>query len=315
MRYILNGLNVDTAVPLGHGRPGDARKPPDLVIRHGGTRTVPDTLAHGTLLQGVGSTESLLYTTVRRADGSVLLRIHRRVDFEIDKDYRSVCAWSDPRCDPEMLGIFVAGNMVATVLALRGETVLHASAVEFDGLAVAFVADSGIGKSTLAALACGRGARFVTDDLLRVLEADGAIGCWPGATENRLRRDVAELSGDLAGTATRTSADGRAVWRPPATTLDSCRLAAVVLPQPDRANEQLNLVTLSPGAAVLELSKRPRLLGWSDERVVARNFANLSRLVRSVPVYTASVPWGPPFDNAVIDTLLERCLGLSPVPR
>lgn len=252
----------------------------------------------------------MLYTTVLGNDGTVLLRLHGRADFEISADRRSVRAWRDPRCDPEMLGIFVAGNLLATVLALRGETVLHASAVEIGGSALAFVADSGVGKSTLAALACARGARFVTDDVLRIHEAsDSSMSCWPGATENRLRRDVAQLAGELVGADTRLSADNRTVWRPPATTRDTCTLAAVVLPRPDRERTELDLRKLAPGVAVLELSRRPRLLGVTDPDLVAQSFRNMSRLAGRVPVYSARVPWGPPFDPATIDSLIERCLG------
>lgn len=310
MLYRVNGLNLECDIPLGHARPASADRPPELVIIHAGSRPVPPILAEGELIQGVRAAGNLLYTTVRRNDGSVLLRLHGRAEFEISADHRAVRAWSDPACDPEMLGIFVGGTLLATVLALRGETVLHASAVEIGGVAVAFVADSGVGKSTLAALACARGARFVTDDLLRFREsADGVIRCWRGATENRLRRDVADLSGEFASTATRRSADNRTVWRPPATTFDACRLAAVVLPRPDRERAELELRPLTPGAAVVELSRRPRLLGMADRRIVAKTFLDLAGLARVVPVYAVRIPWGPPFDPVVIDTLVDRCVG------
>ena len=192
--------------------------PPDLVVEYRGERAVPDELCPGTLLQGYTSGSQLLCTTVQCDDGSTVLRLHGSVEFEICPDRRTVQAWNDPRCSIEMLGIFVVGHLLSTVLALRGETVLHASAVEIDGTAVAFVADSGIGKSTMAALACARGARFVTDDVLRLRECpDPGLWCWPGPTENRLRRDLTDISSTYHGTTTRTSADGRTVWSPRAT--------------------------------------------------------------------------------------------------
>ncbi|MGH3922730.1 MAG: hypothetical protein ACRDTT_07670, partial [Pseudonocardiaceae bacterium] len=61
--------------------------------------------------------------------------------------------------------------------------------------------------------------------------------------------------------------------------------------------------------------RRPRLLGWSDERILTQTFLNLSRLARAVPVYAARVPWGPPFDEAVIDTLLSCCLSARGTPQ
>ncbi len=173
-------------------------------------------------------------STVGRPDGSVLLRLHGCVDFEVDADLRGVTAWRDPRCDPELYTLLVAGNLLATVLTLRGETVLHASAVERDGRAVAFVAHSGMGKSTLAALACARGARFLTDDLLRFEHRpDGRVHCLPVASRIDCQA-AAEILGFAPDGAHRVSVDERSVWRPEATTRPSAELVAVVLPQLDR---------------------------------------------------------------------------------
>ena len=309
-RYHLHGLTVESPVLL---RADVARRhdaPPDLVVEYRGERAVPDELCPGALLQGYTSGSQLLCTTVRCDDGSTVLRLHGSVEFEICPDRRTVQAWNDPRCSLEMLGIFVVGHLLSTVLALRGETVLHASAVEIDGIAVAFVADSGIGKSTMAALACARGARFVTDDVLRLRECpDPGLWCWPGPTENRLRRDLTDISPTYHGTATRTSADGRTVWSPRGTNRDRCRLGAIVLPAPEREQEHLEMRLLPPATALVELSRRPRIHGWLDHRVLTDAFRTLTRIVRDVPVYTARVPWGPPFDDAVVDALLERCLG------
>lgn len=315
MRYLLNGLSVDSDVVLSHGRNAPADMPVDLQVRWAGRRTVPATLADGELLQGVAGDGALLCTTTRRLDAGVLVRLHGLVEFEIAADRFDVRVWADPGCPDEMVGILTAGHLIATVLALRGETVLHASAVEIDGMAVAFVADSGGGKSTLAALACARGTRFVTDDVLRYRIEDGTARCWPGATDNRLRRDVAGLFAGPAGTTdaapTRTTADLRTVWTPPGSVFDRCRLAAIVLPRPNREHDLLVLRALAPGPAMLELSRRPRILGWIDRGIAAQTFRDLAALVRAVPVLAAEVPWGPPFDEAVIDELLGRCQLLS----
>lgn len=306
MRYLVNGLIVECDIPLAHGRLDTSGSEPDLRIVHAGERTVPPTPAEGVILQGLAAPGRLLCTTVRRPGGDVLVRLHGMTDFEVAADTRSVQAWNDPRCDREMLAIFAAGHLQAVILALRGETVLHASAVEVDDGAIAFVADSGTGKSTLAALACARGARFITDDVLRwCATEDGAVHGWPGATENRLRRGFADVF--VPGATTRTSSDGRTVWTPPVTTSAMCRVEAVILPRPERHSDRLDIRRLPAGAALVELSRRPRILGWSDERILAQEFSNLSELVRRVPVFVARVPWGPPFDDTVIDALLTCC--------
>ena len=40
----------------------------------------------------------------------------------------------------------------------------------------------------------------------------------------------------------------------------------------------------------------------------SRDFAVFAALVNQVPVYTARIPWGPPFDPAVAVELIDRCL-------
>lgn len=303
--HLLHNLVLRTDVPV----PGVPEAPPglpvDLTVTTVGQRHIPETIADGTRLQALTWGEYMQYSTVRRPDGDVLLRLHGLVDFVIAPDLRTVTAWRDPRCEPELYVLLVVGNLLATVLALRGETVLHASAVEQDGRAVAFIAHSGMGKSTLAALACARGARFVSDDVLRfAVAAAGTVTCWPGGVESRLRRTPCEILGYAPEGAMRTSVDDRAVWRPQATTRSSAELVAIVLPQLDRDCRSLEVTPLARGAALLQLAATPRLLGWTDRAGTTAAFANLAALVRSVPVFAARVPWGLPVDLAVVDALL-----------
>lgn len=68
---------------------------------------------------------------------------------------------------------YVVGPGLAMVLLQRGFTLLHASAVSIGGTGVAFAADSGVGKSTLAASLYARGHALLTDDLCAI--ADGVV--------------------------------------------------------------------------------------------------------------------------------------------
>jgi len=304
--HLMHGLVLRSDVTV----PGVAEAPPGqpvaVEVGLAGVRHVPDRdIVDGERLQAATWGEQMQYSTVRRADGSVLLRLHGLVDFAIGPDLHTVTAWRDPRCEPELYTLLISGNLLATVLTLRGETVLHASAVERDGRAVAFVAHSGMGKSTLAALACARGARFVTDDLLRFEHAaDGRVWCLPGGLENRLRRPPAEILGFTPEGACRVSVDERRVWYPRSTERAAAELTAVVLPELDPECRELELVPMTRAAAVMRLAATPRLLGWSEPAGVATAFANLAALVRAVPVMAARVPWGLPVDPAVVDALL-----------
>ena len=85
----------------------------------------------------------------------------------------------------------VLAQVLPLAAALRGMEILHASAVEMAGRAVAFLGSSGVGKTTLAARIVVRGARLVTDDVLAVDMANGAVRAYRGVP---LRESTRESS-------------------------------------------------------------------------------------------------------------------------
>jgi hypothetical protein len=70
--------------------------------------------------------------------------------------------------DESAIRLFLLGPIFALLLHQRGLLVLHASAVNIDGQVVAFAAEKGEGKSTLAAGMHARGHAMFTDDLLPI---------------------------------------------------------------------------------------------------------------------------------------------------
>lgn len=92
--------------------------------------------------------------------------------------------------------LFLLGSAMGLLLHQRGLLPLHASAVEIDGKAVAFMGASGAGKSTLAAWFHDRGHRILADDVLVVrFGADGQAMALPGMPRLRLWKEALELSG------------------------------------------------------------------------------------------------------------------------
>lgn len=83
------------------------------------------------------------------------------------------------------------------LLHQRGLLTLHASAVEVNGVAVAFVGYKGAGKSTTAAALYGQGHALVTDDLLVLQQnACGTIDAYPGIPQLRLWPEAVAASLD-----------------------------------------------------------------------------------------------------------------------
>jgi hypothetical protein len=235
-------------------------------------------------------------------DAGYRMRFHECGEFEISADLEQVVVRRDPAGRTELLPILMAGTVSAFLLALRGHTVLHASAVSIGGEALAFVAPSGRGKSTLAALLCLAGAELITDDVL-VVEANDAVVCRGGATELRLRASAAPLAAASPEAATRTTADDRLALTADKMLAETLPLRAIVIPAPSRTATQVEHRTVDPSTALFTLLSIPRVYGWRDPDVLRRDFTTLSALVNRVPVLDVVVPWGPPFDPAVAPAL------------
>jgi hypothetical protein len=101
---------------------------------------------------------------------------------------RVLCA--PPGVAPWRWQRFLVGRVLPWAAILSGLEAFHASAVELDGRAAAFVGPSGAGKTSLAIRLVLGGAGFLTDDVLAIDRGpDGALRAHPGASVASLRAD------------------------------------------------------------------------------------------------------------------------------
>ena len=247
-------------------------------------------------------------------DRSFRLRFFGSCDVVLDQTLTRATVHPMSGADPDLLPVLVSGSLLAFVLTMRGEAVLHASAVQVGDAALAFVGASGMGKSTMATLLCADGALLVTDDVLRLdTTTTAAPTCALGATELRLRQGADQLA-DRFGNAPRlrtTGDDRQALAAFPATT-ENLPLAALVVPVPDHSPQRraAEITRLSRKEAMVVLSQFPRLLGWQDTAVRRASFHQLADVVDRVPVHAAVLPWGPPFPEDIAPSVL-RATGLT----
>ena len=83
-------------------------------------------------------------------------------------------------------------------------------------------------------------------------------------------------------------------------------LVEVLVPAPSREADHARFEPLVGAAALVELSRHPRLVGLEDPAWLRREFEGLAALVRGVPVARALLPWGPPWPGATGRALLAR---------
>lgn len=116
--------------------------------------------------------DGTLWSQYFHTNSGYLLRFPDVADFQISRDGLSVMCSPAPDVTDAFPNHIYLNLVLPLAQSIQGKLVLHASAVEIAACAVAFAAESGRGKSTLAAGFATSGFRFLTDDAL-VIEVSG----------------------------------------------------------------------------------------------------------------------------------------------
>lgn len=308
--YRAHGLVISSelGLPLPPGAP--VLGLPDLALRCGADRPVPSDPPPGVVLAELSSPDGTVFYRLARDRDRTVLRYPDLCEFVGDRQLSEITVHLHPGAHRGLLAVLASGALLAVHLMLRAQLVLHASAVQHDGHAVAIVGASGMGKSTLAAALCGIGCALVTDDVLRVDLTDPAVlRVYPGSTESRLRMSARQLADVAAPDAVHRTADGR--WALYASTRADrpLPLAACVVPRPSREAATLSVHRLTSARALGRMIRFPRVIGWSEPVSLDRTFQALADLVQRVPVFEATIPWGPPFRPEVLFGILAAVAG------
>lgn len=158
----------------GYGLTLSADLPLPLPRAHGRR---PDIYVHATELDALEEARSQPRLARVQAEAGEIL---------VDADSSSMWCAASPVSDDVNVQMLVLGHPMAPLLSERGAVCIHAAAVATEGGAIAFVAPSGGGKSTLAAACVERGHELVSDDLLPLYPEDGAVSAGWAAPLLRL---------------------------------------------------------------------------------------------------------------------------------
>jgi hypothetical protein len=129
------------------------------------------------------------WTDFHRVGGDYLLRFPELADFRISADGATVTCDPVPSVPDATTQHLYLNQVLPLALSKQGKLVFHASAVETADGAIAFVAGSGRGKSTLAAAFAIAGFRFLTDDGLVVESSEHGHVALPSHPSIRLWKD------------------------------------------------------------------------------------------------------------------------------
>ena len=136
--------------------------------------------------------DGTLWTRFYHTGEGYLLRFPNLGDFDISADGRAVRARPAPGISEDTMQHLYLNQVMPLALSKQGRIVFHASAVETGNGAIAFLGESGRGKSTLAASFAAGGQRFLTDDALLLDPTEGGYLVQPSHPSIRLWDDSQE---------------------------------------------------------------------------------------------------------------------------
>ncbi|MDX2437130.1 MAG: hypothetical protein QNL88_08795 [Acidobacteriota bacterium] len=250
--------------------------------------------------------------SVARTDAGFVLSFPSLADFDVSAAGDRVTARPGPNCSPVTLRHLLLDQVLPRIIAHGGRLVLHASAVEIDGSAVAFAGPSGIGKSTLAASFHVAGFPAFTDDGLVVTGGGGkftagilypGLRLWPSSLFSFAdgERDAPPVAQNSAK---------RRVQLPELKMSSGRTLTAIFfLTEAPAGGGTITASNLTPRDACMEVIRSSFHLDVSDTRRAANLLEVAGEVVKTLPTIALAYPRDHARLPEVRETILRQVKG------
>jgi hypothetical protein len=180
-RYGVYGITLRSPIRLSLPElPSEG--PADIELRTSAPSYFSETINGAPLKRSKYST----YQYAHLPNGSSYVRWNGQGEFLVSGDGRLITGSRLSEACAESFQMYLLGLALSFSLVKLGLEPLHATAVVADGEAVAFLGDSGFGKSSLAACFVHAGDRLLTDDLLMLRKCPEGIQAFPGPPRIKL---------------------------------------------------------------------------------------------------------------------------------
>lgn len=244
-----------------------------------------------------------------RDGGGYMVRFPDLADFTISADAMEVACSPAPATSIGTCEHLYLNQVLPLALSKRGNLVFHASAVELGERAVAFMAESGRGKSTLAASFATSGLRFLADDGLMVQESGGTYRAMPSHPSIRLWDDSeAAVVRDSASAAPAVeyTDKGRFIAGAGMRFCDAPRPLAAAYFLGDGSSGSIAIERLTGAEALVECVRNSFVLDPAEGAGLASHFEQLAALANRLPCFRLDYPRSFGALASVREAILDR---------
>jgi hypothetical protein len=257
----------------------------EIQLRRGTPKKFADAIA-GTQLTARGD----WYQFAHLHDGSSYARWRGLGEFLVSADGERIFCARAPDAPMESFQVYLLGHALSFALVKAGFEPLHGTAIEHEGQAIAFLGESGFGKSTLAGSFIAAGCRLLTDDLLLLRPSVGTLIAYPGPPRIKLHPDSAGLHFGATGTGVPMNAE-TSKHVIPLGAAQRCRgpvplRTIYVLASPDEMwrKRRVRFEPLVSRAAFFALVGNTFNRNIADSGRLKRQLTDTARVLRHVPV-------------------------------
>lgn len=236
--------------------------------------------------------DNRLWCEIHRQQSHYLMRFPGLADFLISESGAAECRPVAGTSEPTLQHLF-CNQVLPAVLSMLHLPVFHASCVEIEGAAIAFVGLSGRGKSTLATYLGLQGANLVTDDGLelawhedhyRVRPSQAAVRLWKDSRHALLPSSALPAPAVSYTTKQRFLGDGVI-----AASTSSPRLRRAYFLGEGTVTD-ISITTLTANQAHMAWVRHSFMLDAHDRARMMTHFQQVSRLVSQELAYTLDYP-------------------------
>lgn len=237
--------------------------------------------------------DGTLWTEFYRVEHGYLLRFPNLADFEVSANGLTVVCFPAPDVRDATPEHLYRNQVLPLLLSKLGKLVFHASAIETADGAIAFLGESGRGKSTLAAHFALNGHRVLTDDVLMLEPSAGGYLALPSQASIRLWADSGKM---IAATKATTApplhftSKTRFLTGPELPYCDRPRPLRLVYSLGDGSAKEIVFRSLSRTETFMEWTRNSFLLDIEDAGLVAALFDRVANVTNVTACYQLDYP-------------------------
>ena len=223
------------------------------------------------------------------------LMLEEAMEFSIEERGRRIGFRLRPGMALDQVRPALYGLVLSFVLHYKGITNVHASAAVADGRALALLAESGTGKSTIAAALAEAGYPLLTDDVLALRQSRQGFEAQPGYPRISLSQASAQAIlgrpafGETKGKDGKTAVPVGQGW---GTFCGKTVPLGALFVLRRGANAPVTTQRLSKADAVGALLEHTHAIAFMPQAMIQHSLGFIANLTASTPVWSLSYPSG-----------------------